>query len=187
MDIKWKLYKLWRVDMSPLCSAAAAAMVQIGKVKYSSVWEEKCHPRPQLCPAVTTHSTSHPLLMGFEFQFLEMLTGNAVAEEVREAEWGRGRGGGGGGSVGGVRVNASGSFCGWSHWWGGRSILPATVCLREEREEQKGGGVSLLLSYSLFTAAGSNTESYSGWKSSGQGRVWAECAAPRYFWRTALS
>lgn len=37
MDIKWKLYKLWSVEMSPLCSAAAAAMVQIGKVKYSSV------------------------------------------------------------------------------------------------------------------------------------------------------
>lgn len=76
-------------------------------------------------------------------------------------------GGGGGGSVGGVRVNASGSFCGWSHWWGGRSILPATVRLREEEEEKgnrrKGRG-SPLLSHSLLRAAGSNTVRYDEWK-----------------------
>lgn len=32
-------------------------------------------------------------------------------------------------SVGGVRMNASGSFCGWCHWRGGGRILPATVRL----------------------------------------------------------
>ena len=38
MDIKWKLYKLWKCEYeSPMQAANGAAVVQIGKVKYLSV------------------------------------------------------------------------------------------------------------------------------------------------------
>lgn len=39
-------------------------------------------------------------------------------------------------SVGSIRMNAPGSFCGRCHWWRGGSILPSAICLRGEEEQQ---------------------------------------------------
>lgn len=51
MDIKWKLYKLWSVDMSPLTQAAnRAAMVQIGNVKDFVRQSENVVPDPNCVP-----------------------------------------------------------------------------------------------------------------------------------------
>lgn len=151
--------------MSPPDSSAAA--VRIGKSETFVRKSENVVPDPNCVPAAWPHTVRH-VQSRWVFKFWGRCGWGRRGRWWwwrRTEEWG-GRREGGGGSVGGVRVNASGSFCGWSHWWGGRSILPATVRLREEEEKgnrRKGRG-SPLLSYSLLRAAGSNTVRYDEWK-----------------------
>lgn len=150
--------------MSPPDSSAAT--VRIGKSETFVRKSENVVPDPKCVPAAWPHTVRH-IQSRWVFKFWEMWLGGG-GEVVLELQWRTEEWGGrrGGGSVGGVRVNASGSFCGWSHWWGGRSILPATVRLREEEEKgnrRKGRG-SPLLSHSLLRAAGSNTVRYDEWK-----------------------
>lgn len=126
MDIKWKLYKLWSVNMSPL--RRLLTVPRWSRVKYFlSVMVMTSSQTPTVCPPVWLHTvqyvTSSPDGVK-RVKFLE-IWGCSVGGSWRAERTEGGRGG----SVGCVRVNASGSFCGWSHWWGGRSILPATVCI----------------------------------------------------------
>ena len=169
VDIKWKLYKLrvwmrvphaggWQGGGGPTGEKWNVFLSVMVKKKKS-----KIVPDPTMCPTAH-HDQSQQGHGGYVSGDMAEGGGGGGSRVRRSEEWG------GGGSVGGVRVNASGSFCGWSHWRGGRSILPATVCLREINREtnMKWGGGGLVYCLHSHYPMQSKTVRYKEWKSWGQ-------------------
>jgi len=123
-------------------------------------WQWKHHPQT---PTVSCCVTSRPIFIrrwGFQFWEIRLERWGEVEVRVRGL-----RNEGGGGSVGGVRVNASGSFCGRSHWWGCWGILPATVCLVErEKNNQTNKSGDESAAFMSSVQCNSDTLRYNKWE-----------------------